>query len=367
MPGSSKVSDSWYAIVLGANGIPTDSGLSEDMRKVYEQASAKLMDKDGNTTPHYEAYLRYQDEYKAKVKQWMRAYADAFTDPMKLQNWPNTGRMYHDDADDAHDRWSGLGFKQEIESAISTLAAQGIDPAMALIVRAKKRFINSLNEFQSIGQIPYTVLLPGTWYNRDNDDGWAEYTSHDFHTESHYTESSTSYGGGGGLSLGFWSAAGGLEHSEQRVSMDIRTNNLEIAFKYAVVDVKRPWLDTSLLNLRNWFLMGNYKAQCISRGVMSQESPSGGLEVTFLPSIVTSLVLIKDLSIKWDNWKSDFQSITSATSGGGSIGWGPFAVSGHHSHHGAQRDFVADSDGESLTIPGIQLIGYVSFINPPTP
>jgi hypothetical protein len=367
MPGSSKVSDSWYAIITGANGVPTESELSDDMKRAYEAASAKLMDKDGNATPHYEAYMRYEDEYKTRVKAWTRAYAAAFTDPMRLQNWPLEGRSYHDDADEAMDRWVGLGFKNEIETALATLAAQGIDPAIALIVRAKKRFINSLNEFQSIGQIPYTVLLPTSWYDRDNDDGWNEYTSRDFHTESHYTESSTSYGGSAGINIGFWSAKASFEHSEQRQAMNIQTQNLEIAFKYACVDIKRPWLDTSLLNLKNWFLMGDYKKQCISKGTMAQELPPGMLEPTFLPSIVTSLVLIKDLSIKWDNWKSDWENASSSTSGGGSVGFGPFAVSGQYSHHNAKRDFTADSDGESLTVPGIQLVGYVSTINPASP
>ena len=41
----------------------------------------------------------------------------------------------------------------------------------------------------------------------------------------------------------------------------------------------------------------------------------------------------------------------------------PAPLAGYH----AKRDFTADSDGEALTIPGIQLIGYVSTINPASP
>src|SRR5262249_15987608 len=162
IPSTSKVSDTWYAIITGANGIPTDSELNPTMKKAYDDAKAKLMDKDGNPTPHYQAYMNYQDEYKSKVRTWQRAYAAVFSDPMKLQHWPLEGRGYHDDADEAMDRWNGLGFKSEIETAIATLAAQGMDPAIALIARAKKKFINSLNEFQSVGQIPYTIMIPRT-------------------------------------------------------------------------------------------------------------------------------------------------------------------------------------------------------------
>ena len=44
MPGSSKVSDSWYAIVTGANGVPTESVLKPEQQQAYEEAHAKLVD-----------------------------------------------------------------------------------------------------------------------------------------------------------------------------------------------------------------------------------------------------------------------------------------------------------------------------------
>ncbi|HEX4963549.1 MAG TPA: hypothetical protein VF173_22155 [Thermoanaerobaculia bacterium] len=366
MPGST-VSDSWYAIITGANGIPTESVLNPAMKQAYENAQAKLMDKDGNPTPHYQAYMQYEDDYKSKVKAWHKAYAGAFTDPMKLQSWPIEGTSYQDDADEAMDRWQSFGFKHEIENAIDTLAAQGTDPAIALISRAKKRFINSLNEFQGIGEIPYTVILPNSWYDPDNDDGWTEYTSRDFHAESHYQASATSYSGGGGFNVGFWSASASFNHADQQSSLGIQTNGLEISFKYCAADVKRRWLDNSLLSLKNWFLMGDYKKGCISSSLMGQELPQNAIEPTFLPSIVTSLIFIKDLSLKWSNWKSDWDSHSATSSASTSVGWGPFSVNGSYSHHGEQRNFSADASGESLTVPGIQLIGYVSTINPLSP
>ncbi len=357
MPNASKVSDAWWAIITGANGIPTESVPNPDLQKALDAARAKLMDKDGNPTPHYQAYMQYEDDYKSKVRAWHKAYAAAFTDPMKLQNWPIDGVSYHDDADEAMNRWIGFGFREEIENALATLAAQGTDPAIALIARAKKRFINSLNEFQSVGEIPYTIMLPNSWYDQDKDDGWNEYTSADAHSESHYQASSTSYGGGG-FSDGFWSAGGSFNHAEQQSSLDMQANDLEIAFKYCTVDIKRPWLDTSLLNLKNWFLMGDYKRGCISSGTMAQELPQNAIEPTFLPSIVTSLILIKDLSLKWTNWKDHWDSHAETTSANAFVAYGPFAVTGNYSHHGRQNNFTADTSGESLMVPGIQWIRF---------
>lgn len=101
--------------------------MDSSMKQVYEAAQAKLTDKDGNPTPHYQAYRRLEDEYKSKVEARDKAYAAAFTDPMKFQHWPIEGRTYQNDVDKAMDRWVGLGFKLEIENAIATLAAQGND------------------------------------------------------------------------------------------------------------------------------------------------------------------------------------------------------------------------------------------------
>ena len=121
--------------------------MAQDAGKLaYADAITKLMDKDGNATPHFEAYMRYEHVYKSKLKARNKAYSAALTDPMKRQQWPQDGVSYQDDVDEAWDRWVGLGFKLEIETAIDSLAAQGTDPAIALIARAKKKFQRSLRK-----------------------------------------------------------------------------------------------------------------------------------------------------------------------------------------------------------------------------
>jgi hypothetical protein len=367
MPGSSKISDSWFAIVNGAHGIPTTSEVSPQIKAQIDSARAKLQSADGNITPRYDAYMRFQDEYNSKVRAMNKAYAGAFTDPNKLNMWPIEGAVYQDEKNEAFARWTGLGFKAEIEQAIATLAAQGIDPAMLLIKRAKEKYQNSLFNFPGLGNLPYTILSPASWYDKDNDDGWTGYSSREFHTQSNYSASSTAYGGGGGFNLGFWRAGGSFNRTENRENANFQTNGLSVEFQYCAVDIRRPWLDTSLLNLPNWFLVGDYKKHCISNGKMAQEVPQGGVEPAFLPSVVTSLVLIKDLKIAWTDWKSQWSSFNSSTSGSANVGFGPFSVRGHYSKGNTQRSFSSDDSGEALTIPGIQLVGYVSQILPPSP
>lgn len=116
------------------------------IKAIYADSAAKVIDKDGNATPHFEAYMQYEDVYKSKVEARDKAYSAASTDPMKLQQWPVDGVSYSNEVDKAWDKWIVRGFKVEIEKAITTLAAQGTDPATALIARAKKKFQDSLHE-----------------------------------------------------------------------------------------------------------------------------------------------------------------------------------------------------------------------------
>jgi hypothetical protein len=366
MPGASRVSDTWWAIMTGANGIPPTAEIKPELKAAYDKARAFLMDADDNPTPKYQKYLEYQAKYRTAVKAYNRAYSAALTDPKKLAMFPNDGKVYQDDVDSAFDEWQAFGARSEIQNAMSTLAAQGTDPAIALIARAKRRWENSLLAFPNIGTIPWTTMSPASWYDADDDSGWTDYSSTDFHTESHHTSSSTSIRAAGGLQLGLWSVAGGFGSDKSQSNLNVQMDNLEIKLKYSVVDVNRVGIDTSLLFLKNWFLYGDYKKNCISNGTMAQELAPAGQEV-FLPSIVTSLIMVKDVSVRWTNWKSDWAAQSSAISGGASVGFACFAIGGTYEHRSQQSDFTADSTGEWLHSSGIQLVGYVSEILPTSP
>ncbi|TFV94868.1 hypothetical protein [Orlajensenia leifsoniae] len=367
MPGTTKVSDTWWAIVTGANGIPKKLELSPELKQAYDDAQADLVDEGGEPTPRYEKYLEYSDAYEEALHEYATAYAEAATDPETLASFPLQGRYARKQVDKAWDRWNSLGSKERVEAALNTLAAQGVDPAMALISRAEKKLSDNLLDFPGVGLLPLTTVSPSSWSRGSDDRGWNKYTSADFHSETHYTESSTSINANAGLNLGFWSVGGSLASKNERASMQGQTDNLEVSFEYMIADIQRPWLSMELLNLKNWFLYGDYDKNAISSGTMAQEKPTDGSEPLFLPSVITSLILVKDIHIKWANWKSDWNAKTSSLEAGASVGWGPFAVSGSYGSKKHSLDATTDNESEGLTVEGIQLIGYVSQITPASP
>jgi len=368
MPGASKVSDTWYAIINGANSIATNQELSDAMKTEVEKAKSKLMDADGNPTPHYDNYVRYKTELQDKIKIYNRAYADAMTNPTRFQNWVSEGRPYLEDINEARARLQGMGFQNEIEGALATLATQGIDPAVLLIQRAKNKFENSLVAFDKIGLIPHTFIMPSNWYGESS--GWTRYTKKEHDSKSNYTESSTSIKGSGGLGMPSLyglsiSGSGGSTKSTKKFNSNL--SNFSIEFEFMIADIMRAGIDASVLNNPQWFLFGDYKKGCISDGTFGQQLKSNSAESTFLPSIVTSFILARNIKISWDELKTEWASLESEINGGGSIGIGGFSLGGSYKKNNKQRTFASHFDGESLMVDGTQLIGYVSTILPYSP
>lgn len=367
MPDASHVSDAWFAIINGANAVTSDLQLSDAIKKSVQEAQDKILDKDGNPTAHFNAYNQYRQLYQDAAKAQNKAYAGAMSDPLKYSNWPINGKQYQDDVDYTWSQWMGFGFKEEIENALSILAAQGIDPAVALIARAKLKYENSLINFEKVGNIPYTFIIPSKWYSLDEDDGWTQYTQNDMHSESHADSSSSSFSAAGGLNLGFFNIGASASGGQSQSSMDWKTSNLKISFEYCCADVQRPWLDTTLLRLGNWFLVGNYPKNCISNGNMGQELKTTTNESTFLPSIVTSFILVRNLVIYWDEMSQHQDTFESHASGGMAMGIGPFMCGGSYSRGNKKSNFSFDFQSDGLHIEGVQLIGYVSAITPASP
>ena len=92
-----------------------------DDSEEVSKARSFLRDEQGNPTPEYTAYLRYQGEYNGKVQAYNAAQQSARASPLALQRWPIVGKEYSDAVNDALRKWIALGYKQEVENALNVL------------------------------------------------------------------------------------------------------------------------------------------------------------------------------------------------------------------------------------------------------
>ena len=99
--------------------------------------------------------------------------------------------------------------------------------------------------------------------------------------------------------------------------------------------------------------------------------PAKGL----IPAYPTSLICIKDLLLRFAK-SSGFAEARaswerSSASGGGAIHFGPFHLGGSHSRSSAsgQRSsqYHFDSETQTMTVPGAQVIGFKCHILPKCP
>jgi len=361
-PGSAKVSDTWYSIIRGAQVLPSNTQLKPQFQAEVEKQEVLL-------NKYKTVYDDYADKYEVLQTARYRARAVAMESAAKLAQWPTgEGALYMKKFKRLNDDWIALGKKYEYEKALAYLKAQGVDPLSLVISRARDRFEVSKIAIDGIGELPYVMISPSSWCRKDVVDGWNEYKKYDWSQSYHYDGSSTSYSasGGGGSWLGLWSAGASFSGNDREEHSTSELKNLRIKFNYCIADVRRPWMDTSLLSAGGWFLVGDYAKGFVSKGSMNQEWPSEA-DYAFLPSIVTSLILVRDVEISWDNWKTEWSSHVQNSSGSASAGFWCFTARANYSHRSEKRDFTFDATGESLKIFGTQLVGYVSAINPLAP
>lgn len=375
-PNAAKVNDTWYAIINGANGLESGLEANEAIKAALARAEKLMVDEEGNDTQKYEKYNQYRDEYYDAVRERDRQYANALSDPLKFNLWPMQGKIYQDDVDYAWDKWQSRGAKQEIEEAMALLSAQGIDPAILTIRRAKIKYENSLINMPGIGNLPYTFITPSKWYSK-NGPGWNTYSQTDYHSKKTFDTLSTKKDMSARISSGFrlfGSLGGSVNHSTAHSEKHINSSfeGLTITFSYCLANINRPWMDSSLMNIGNWFLMGNYPEGCISTGKVDQEfKPDDPKQFVLLPSVVTSMILIKDVLISWSSASFDSSEITDTLKNGGSVSFGNHFVSGSGSASYRKDkyhwDQTIDQNTRQLRVDGVQLIGFVSSIMPFAP
>jgi hypothetical protein len=71
------------------------------------------------------------------------------------------------------------------------------------------------------------------------------------------------------------------------------------------------------------------------------------------------------ISASWS--KADWDLITSKTNGGGGFAIGPFSIGGSYAHSSSKETFTSAMAGGKITVPGTQIIGFISQVVPFSP
>jgi hypothetical protein len=214
------------------------------------------------------------------------------------------------------------------------------------------------------GTTPYVQVLPSDWSNGGSNDGWTQYRFTSRDVRSTHSDSTTRWGGSAGVSFGFWRFGASAGGQTTTVDESFSEDDLEIEFSYAAAQIQREWLETILLSVEGWMLVGQ-KAGVISDGTSKQVAgPNAGF---WLPAVPTQMLLVKNVRIRTKNSASTYESLRKHVQAGGGFGWGFFSIGGSYRRDSFQSKSTFHFEDGWIVVDGVQLVGWVSEIMPRSP
>lgn len=298
-------------------------------------------------------YIAAAKEYNAK-----RVAYEAATGAegkAAVSDWQRNASTYYLQVKAAMDAWVSGGYRWEVDD-MNAYINQVTQRSMRLW---KQELLEAYDKAGlTIGdvEIPvrYTTVVPGDFATSE---GWTELglTQESVSRKSSSSQRSWKAGGKvgwGGLSVG---GEGGRETS--RETKDVQIDSFELSFELTQVLLVKPWLYGAWFKNRGWTLDKG-------EGWMFDEMPSDGKEPPSgnFVGYPTQAIFIRNLNIKSEALVEAFEKESSSLSAGGSVGWGPFKLTGSYSDSRASEEFTAQTDGQWLRVKGMQCIAFVNHL-----
>jgi len=309
----------------------------------------------------YRDYLENQTAYFNARMAYVGAYQAAQETPQGKNTWPLVAPTLQLPVKQAWDKWrANQADKVEQHLAIMTTSSQN---------SLQKAFKKAQDLFEGYGVILdetggmgtktlRSSLIPSNWFSSSDNSGWTTVKVAAGNTSTNSSSDFKSFGASAGFSAGIWNVKANAQGSWSSKHFSSETNNLSFEFSYKLVTIRRPWMSFHLLDTKTWNL-GNFspKKGGISNGSKTQKN-------TMWPLMPTSFVVVKGVKIK-ANWaKADWDSMQSSISAGGSVGIGPFSISGNYSHSKSNETYKSAFANGEILVPGVQIIGWLNAVVP---
>jgi hypothetical protein len=260
----------------------------------------------------------------------------------------------------ATDRWTSQGYRNEVDQ-MNAYINQTTQRSMSLwkqnLLELYQRA--TITDVDSNTPFKYTTIIPGNFANAG---GWTNYKFYHQMVNANSNWSSSSWSGGASLNLGFWSVGAGARGCSFSQNSNLNVNNFSMSFELVQAVITRPWFYPEFFINRGWNLRRG-------EGWNFDQYPSDGapLPAGNFIGYPTQAIFVRNLVIESDEFAQAFSQHSSSVSGGGSVGWGPFSISGSYSHASGGQSYNMTRDGARIAVPGMQIIAFVNHLVPKAP
>ena len=410
-----------YETVLAGMQPKAEPEMSAEVKERVDKATRLLytLDAEGaivSKTPLYKNYITNAQALAKAKSDFAAAAALAQRDPAKAEAFPVQAATFQQAVDEARNSLIAEG-ADRVEQALDVIGSVG-KPMQAHMIRKARETFDAWNLNLSgvvPSKMPYSLILPTNWCDPSDDEGFARlivdrgeiqnFSSSNAvnSSASRWQSHAQSTNGGGAVSFGFLAFGGTHSNSSANSSFQNSSSatfssafqntakNLHIELEYGLCTIVRPWLVSDIFFLKNWFLKGA-KKNSASDGTIDGQANS--MEKT-LPMIPQQFLVVRNVKITSTDWGADgqvlssfygqnagdAQSSSSSTSGAAGVCLGFINFGGRASHSeqdssGGNSSFASQSvnshfgatfDGQTLQIPGAQIVAFLSDIVPASP
>jgi hypothetical protein len=314
-------------------------------------------------TPEFRTYLDLRMARDEAVTRYMAQLLQTnLNDPADEQRWAQTAvRLEQQVKSTARAVEDASG--AQIEEAMAALAASEDDgqnnSVAAIFDAARLNFeLSKLGSMLGPGYTWHmTLAQPQNWFTAQ-----APFFDVDLRSsrglridrESRFRR----LGGQAALGSGLWGYRAQDKTLRQPIAQE--SSDIRVRFRFARINIRRPWLDTSLFSIGGWAMAGR------RRNDLSTGSLIGNTGI--FPLLPSSIIIARDLQIA-ATWSQSDASFIRERLHQQDLAFGPFALAGHYRRPGAKAATVthATFDGVNIIAPGLQVIGWMSKLVPACP
>jgi hypothetical protein len=199
-------------------------------------------------------------------------------------------------------------------------------------------------------------LLPSNWWQAGVSNGWPTANFDNSTMTSNQNSDYTNVGGGASFNLGLWSVGGGASSQTTHFHSDASAQQVHISYQYALVTIRRPYINGLLFGLPGW------RTDVAPKGTLSSGSRKNQ-EHTQFPLPPVFLAIGTDIA---DPSASNLIR-RAAPSFKRPVGGGPFSISGSYKHGSSEQHVKGTANAAGIRVPFVQIIGWANLILPFTP
>jgi hypothetical protein len=257
--------------------------------------------------------------------------------------------------------WSSVGRRGDVDKLNAAIQSVEDRAFVLLKQRYKEDYFRSLLTNPSSGS-NFLYYAPASPSFARSGSGWSEFyfNSGSFASDHQWKSSSTA--AALGFHFGSFGGAGGAEVEKSRFEGKIDTQTFSLRFKMARVPIARSAINLDYVMSGFWRFDQNN--EIVKNTMLSDgKKPPSGL----MPAITTDCIFIQDLELYFGESHSQFLSQYNSVKAGGGLSFGPVHLGVRHSESGGQQSSSSTWSEQGISVPGLQLLGFVCFMLPQSP